>query len=141
MIRSSSSQLTEATTPTARAVTLEKGSPDCRESAVDREPAPARKLVEYLCVASAHAPKSLEPGQGLTVHLGNWAYCPAGGSSDHDWFETGGIEIVGLTRFALYTDVTDDAIAVRSQPPRGRMSRSTTTNIARSIRGRPARSF
>jgi hypothetical protein len=97
-------------------------------------------MVEYLCIASAHAPRSLKPGMGLTVHLGNWAYCPAGESSDHYWFETGGIEIVGLTRFARHGDVTDDATVERSHLPRDTMSRSITPNIARSIRGRPARS-
>lgn len=55
--------------------------------------------VEYLCVASGHLPRSLKPGVGLTLHLGGWAYCPAGESLDHHWFDTGGIEIDGLTRF------------------------------------------
>ena len=70
-------------------------------------------MVEYLCVAAAHAPRSLGPGGGLTVHLGEWAYCPAGESSDHGWFETGGIEIVGLTRFAPRAPMTDDSTAER----------------------------
>jgi hypothetical protein len=140
MIRPTSARLSEATTPSARAVALEEGPRDCQELAVDGGSGRVKEMVEYLCIASAHASKALEPGVGLTVHLSNWAYCPAGGSSDHDWFETGGIEIVGLTRVAPYADVTDDATAERSQPPRNTMSKSTTTKIARFIRGRPARS-
>lgn len=52
--------------------------------------------VEYLCVASTHAPRSLERGSGLTRNNGGWAYCPAGATADHRWFETGGVEIAGL---------------------------------------------
>ncbi len=67
-----------------------------------------RGKVEYLCVASAHTPKSLKLGVGLTSHLGGWAYCPAGESHDHHWFETGGIEIEGLTRIAARARTEDE---------------------------------
>lgn len=66
------------------------------------------ETVEYLCVASEHAPRSLARGTGLSWNRDGWAYCPAGAAQNHRWFATGGIEIEGLTRYAVRDSASGD---------------------------------
>ena len=46
-------------------------------------------LVGYVCRAKVHVDASRNPGvqagSPVTVYEGEWAYCSAGGLSEHDW--------------------------------------------------------
>ena len=57
-------------------------------------------LIAYRCVASDHPPTLLHPDK-LTIHDGEWAFCPfdarAGG---HKWEVTGGEAVEVLMRRA-----------------------------------------
>ena len=41
--------------------------------------------VRYVCTAAEHPARSAPNGTGLTVHDGQWAFCPAGEPAGHDW--------------------------------------------------------
>ncbi len=46
-------------------------------------------LVGYVCRAKVHVGASrnpgVPPGSPVTVYEGEWAYCPAGAPTEHDW--------------------------------------------------------
>ena len=41
--------------------------------------------VGYICTAATHPARSSPNGTGLTVHAGQWAFCPAGETAGHSW--------------------------------------------------------
>jgi hypothetical protein len=59
-------------------------------------------LVGYLCRARVHIEASRKAGpptgSPVTVHEGEWAYCPAGASVEHEWEP---IEPVSLAQLKL----------------------------------------
>jgi hypothetical protein len=55
-----------------------------------------RAEVTYICVAVAHPPRLASLDFGLTVHLRQWAFCPAGESEGHEWRSVDGILIEEL---------------------------------------------
>ncbi|OGO74139.1 MAG: hypothetical protein A3G84_08910 [Chloroflexi bacterium RIFCSPLOWO2_12_FULL_71_12] len=48
------------------------------------------RLIHYICTAASHH-RSLGPG--LTRHGGHWALCPDLIGEDHEWRDTGGLEV------------------------------------------------
>jgi hypothetical protein len=57
------------------------------------------KLVRYVCTAEAHAEG--RSGSGVTIHEGEWAYCPSGYDvGDHEWEATDGLPDHLLMRFS-----------------------------------------
>ena len=63
--------------------------------------------VRFVCVAPDHTPRLMRPDFGLTVHLREWAFCPAGEHYGHDWrpVEDGGFD-------ELVTHGSGDALSV-----------------------------
>lgn len=55
------------------------------------------KLITYECVAKGHEPSLLHPDK-LTIHEGEWAFCPFDARSDgHQWQKTGGENLESVT--------------------------------------------
>jgi len=48
------------------------------------------RLIHYVCASPSHR-GSVE--LGITRHDGGWALCPDLLSEDHDWVETGGLDV------------------------------------------------
>jgi hypothetical protein len=59
-------------------------------------------LVSYVCRSSVHVRASRAPAVAatspVTVHEGEWAYCPAGASTEHEWEA---IEPVNITELKV----------------------------------------
>lgn len=57
--------------------------------------------IGYQCTAPSH--RSAEGGSDkLTVHKGEWAFCPYDARSDgHQWVPTGGLTLTMLSRSAV----------------------------------------
>ena len=53
-------------------------------------------VVRFLCVAAAHQPRLISLDFGLTVHLREWGFCPAGESNGHDWRRVEGVALETL---------------------------------------------
>jgi len=71
----------------------------------------ALRLIKYRCMRAAHqrAPEG-RISDSLTVHQGEWAYCPFDShAKDHDWRATSGIPIEELRRLNPPVDVLADA--------------------------------
>ena len=48
------------------------------------------RLIRFICTAPAHAEG--RSGSAVTIHSGEWAYCPAGYDQDgHEWTATDGL--------------------------------------------------
>ena len=56
--------------------------------------------VGFICTAAAHPARSAPNGTGLTVNQGEWAFCPAGETSGHEWSTVDGASLDELTRAA-----------------------------------------
>jgi hypothetical protein len=56
--------------------------------------------VGYICVSPDHPARSLPSGAGLTVNQGKWAFCPGGGTGDHEWSKVDRASLDELTRAA-----------------------------------------
>jgi hypothetical protein len=54
-------------------------------------------VVRFICVASAHPPQLFSLDFGLTVHLRDWAFCPAGEARGHEWRRIEGVPLEALT--------------------------------------------
>jgi hypothetical protein len=58
-------------------------------------------LVGYRCVAE-HRPTSGDDKDQLTVHDGQWAYCPFDSKADgHEWTPAGTVSLAALKRAQL----------------------------------------
>lgn len=58
----------------------------------------AAKLIVYECEAPEHQPTVSRPDK-LTVHEGEWAFCPFDARADgHRWKQTGGVDLESLNR-------------------------------------------
>ena len=54
----------------------------------------AEALIHYYCVSAAHAERSRELVDKLTIHAGQWAFCPLNARLDgHEWRATGGLAL------------------------------------------------
>ena len=49
--------------------------------------------IRYLCVAADHRPRLVSLDFGLTVHLREWAFCPAGERRGHAWSRVEGLPL------------------------------------------------
>ena len=56
--------------------------------------------IGYICSAANHPARSSQNGTGLTVHAGNWAFCPAGEATGHSWTAIDRTSLDELTRAA-----------------------------------------
>ena len=56
--------------------------------------------VGYICTATEHPARSSPNGTGLTVHAGQWAFCPAGEITGHSWSVVDRASLDELTRAA-----------------------------------------
>jgi hypothetical protein len=55
---------------------------------------PARSSqVRFVCVAVGHPPRHISLDFGLSVHLREWAFCPAGERSGHEWRRIEGVAL------------------------------------------------
>jgi hypothetical protein len=57
-------------------------------------------MVRFICTATAHPPRSSPSGTGLTVNEGQWAFCPSGDLSGHQWSAVDGAPLDELVRAA-----------------------------------------
>lgn len=48
------------------------------------------RLIRWICASDSHR-VSVEPG--LTRYEGQWAVCPQLLGNDHEWLDTGGVEL------------------------------------------------
>jgi hypothetical protein len=56
------------------------------------------KLVKFVCVAKAHAAGRSD--SALTIHEGQWAFCPSGAAEKgHEWRPSEGLPIADAMRF------------------------------------------
>jgi hypothetical protein len=53
-------------------------------------------VVRFLCVADEHQPRLISLDFGLTVHLREWGFCPAGERNGHDWRRVEGVALETL---------------------------------------------
>jgi hypothetical protein len=52
--------------------------------------------VRFVCVAADHPPRLFTLDFGLAVHLGEWAFCPAGERRGHEWRRIEGVALVAV---------------------------------------------
>lgn len=51
-------------------------------------------LIHWYCASAAHRERPDSPADRLTIHSGQWAFCPMDSrASEHDWRPTGGIAL------------------------------------------------
>ncbi|HEV8534943.1 MAG TPA: hypothetical protein VGR87_04380 [Candidatus Limnocylindria bacterium] len=60
-------------------------------------------LVRYICRAPSHAltpktPREAATTSPVTIHEKDWAFCPAGASTDHEWHPIEPTGLSGLKR-------------------------------------------
>ncbi len=82
----------------------------------------ALRLIKYRCMRAAHqrAPEG-RISDSLTVHQGEWAYCPFDTrAKDHDWRATTGIPIEELRRLNAPLDAFAEAEPRPARPLAGR---------------------
>ena len=74
-------------------------------------------LVSYVCRARVHVAVSrnapVAAGSPVTVYEGEWAYCPAGAQTEHEWEA---IEPVKLTQLKLVEAVRAREVAPENSP-------------------------
>jgi hypothetical protein len=52
------------------------------------------RLIQWYCASPAHRGKPDDVADRLTIHDGEWAFCPLDSRADeHDWRRTGGLEL------------------------------------------------
>ena len=52
------------------------------------------KLIQWYCSSAAHRGAPDDVTDKLTIHDGEWAFCPLDARADeHDWRPTGGLEL------------------------------------------------
>lgn len=54
------------------------------------------ELFQFVCVAKNHQARLQAPNavaNPITVHDHEWAYCPSGDETGHEWKATGGIRL------------------------------------------------
>ena len=58
----------------------------------------AAKLIVYECESPDHQPSVVHPDK-LTVHEGEWAFCPFDARAEgHRWKTTGGVDLESVNR-------------------------------------------
>ena len=52
------------------------------------------QLIQWYCASAAHRGTPDDAADKLTVHEGEWAFCPLDvRATEHDWRKTGGLEL------------------------------------------------
>ena len=88
------------------------------------------KLVKFVCAAKAHAVGHSDAA--LTIHDGEWAFCPAGADeTGHQWVPSDGLPLADAMRFTPRTQApatAPDGIVPASSPvPAAAKSKARTT--------------
>lgn len=53
-----------------------------------------RALIQWYCASAAHRERPESVTDRLTIHRGQWAFCPMDSrAAEHDWRSTGGIAL------------------------------------------------